>query len=159
VNDTWRHHAACAGSDPNDWVWINSNKLKDGRKAARLKQICATCPVAKQCLDAELEAMRNGDASYGVFGGTDAYERRTMLGMSTHARQLHKPSTPMAHGTVAGYVKHTRYPEIFGPPCAECRWVHNQRSAEFKRDKRAQRIRTGVADWVSRDHPTLEETA
>lgn len=104
--DTWRTRAACAGDDPNDWVWINSHSGRDRRRAERLKATCATCPVRTQCLDAELAAMRNGDTSYGVFGGLDAIERRQLLGMSTHSRQLHRPSTPMTHGTVAGYVKH-----------------------------------------------------
>lgn len=155
MDDSWRTRAACAGDDPNDWVWINSHSGRDRRRAERLKQTCATCPVKQSCLDTELAAMRNGDTSYGVFGGLDAIERRRLLGMSTHARQLHRPSTPMTHGTVAGYIKHVRYPDMYGPPCTECRNANNRRQNDSKKARR-QRIATGVADWVSRDHPTLE---
>ena len=142
---TWRHLAACAGSDPNDWVWINSNKLKDGRKAAKLKQICATCPVRVECLDSELAVMRTGETSYGVFGGTDVYERRVMLGMSAdfRRRQHHRPSSPMEHGTVAGYNKHFRYPDLFGSPCDACKWANSQRFVEYRRTRR---IGVGVAE-------------
>ena len=151
LHDTaWRNHAACAGTDPNDWVWIPSHKHKDARKAAKLKEICATCPVSRQCLEAELDAMRNGEGSYGVFGGTDTDERRQMLGKG---RRFHQPSTPMVHGTVAGYVKHTRYPAMFGEPCDPCRLANNQRQNTTKRQRREARIRAGVADWVQRDHP------
>ena len=152
ASDDWRTQAACAGTDPNDWVWINSNKRKDARKAEKLKAVCATCPVRTPCLDAELAAMRNGDSSYGVFGGLDAIERRQLLGMSTHNRQLHRPSTPMTHGTVAGYVKHVRYPTMFGPPCTECRQANNTRQNDSKKVRR-ERIRAGVTDWIQRDHP------
>ena len=147
----WRTRAACAGTDPNDWVWINSNKIKDTRKAAKLKAICDGCPVRQPCLDAELDAMRNGEASYGVFGGTDANERRVMLGKN---RSNHQP-TPIVHGTMAGYVKHNRYPHIFAEPCADCRTAYNQRRTELKQQQRARRIRTGVTDWITRDHPPL----
>ena len=71
----WRTHAACADSDPNDWVWINSNKIKDARKAAPLKRICATCPVAAQCLDYALD----NRIDHGVWGGTSERQRRRML--------------------------------------------------------------------------------
>lgn len=168
-SDDWRTLAACADDDPNDWVWIVSHKPKDRARANKLKQICATCPVRQQCLDAELNAMRNGELSYGVFGGTDHDERRTMLGIG---RRFHRPSTPMEHGTVAGYVKHTRYPNMFGPPCDECRQARgdshntarNTRRAEARaardayiRDEAARqaRIRDGVTDWVQHDHPTV----
>jgi Transcription factor WhiB len=145
----WRNHAACAGTDPNDWVWIPGHKHKDARKAAKLKEICATCPVSRQCLEAELDAMRNGEGSYGVFGGTDVNERRAMLGKG---RSNHNP-TPITHGSMAGYVKHNRYPHIFAEPCQECRDAYNERRNQLKQEQRARRIRAGVADWVQRDHP------
>ena len=148
MSDSWRHLAACANEDTKDWVWINSHKLKDARKAARLKAICATCPVRVECLDAELAVMRTGETSYGVFGGTDVYERRELLGMSTDARrrQHHKPTSPMAHGTVVGYNKHFRYPHIYGPACDACKWANSQRFVEYRR-QRAERIRVVEAGF------------
>ena len=82
----------------------------------------------------------------------DTDERRQMLGKG---RRFHQPSTPMVHGTVAGYVKHTRYPAMFGEPCDPCRLANNQRQNTTKRQRREARIRAGVADWVQRDHPPL----
>ena len=148
-DDSWRTRAACAGTDPNDWVWINSNKRKDAKKAEKLKAVCATCPVRVQCLNAELQAMRNGEASYGVFGELDANERRDLLGKG---RANHNP-TPIVHGTMAGYVKHNRYPHHFAEPCQECRDEYNRRRNQLKQEQRARRIRDGVTDWVNRDHP------
>lgn len=59
--------ASCAGSDPESWFVA-------GPKSTALMQICASCPVAVQCLASALLF----DERYGVWAGTDDGERLAM---------------------------------------------------------------------------------
>lgn len=65
----WRDHAACRGSNTEDWY--------DERLEARCLRICASCPVRQQCLD---DAMRveHGQEAWGVRGGRTAGTRMLM---------------------------------------------------------------------------------
>lgn len=74
---SWRTKATCA-SDPTPSRWVDLPPVRiAGRNnpaydetLAELKSVCATCPVAVDCLrDAIREDVR------GVFAGTDEYER------------------------------------------------------------------------------------
>ena len=141
MNDTWRDHAACRDTDPNRWIWIPQYKrARDVARERELKAICAECPVRINCLDDELEQMRLGHRSMGIFGGTNASERVAMVNRASRI--------PIKHGTPYGYMKHRRQPDIFGPPCEDC--LAAKRNYERERQER---IRDGVADWVNRDHP------
>ncbi|MBT1162801.1 WhiB family transcriptional regulator [Bifidobacterium sp. SO1] len=67
----WHEKAKCLNADPdmfypmpNDWKTIVEAKL-----------ICASCPVSAECLEQALD----GGEQYGIWGGLDPEERRTLL--------------------------------------------------------------------------------
>lgn len=67
----WREQAACAGMDTEEFFPLG----RPGPARAQtnqVKRVCATCPVAQQCLEFAL----NNAIDYGVFGGMSADERR-----------------------------------------------------------------------------------
>lgn len=65
----WRDHAACRGTDTEDWY---SEKLE-----ARCLRICASCPVRQECLDDAMRVER-GQEAWGVRGGKTAATRMLM---------------------------------------------------------------------------------
>ncbi len=77
---TWRDHAACLGMDEMFAQTMLPGK-RNGHTIAERKAVamCATCPVRRPCLDEELQLMREGTPSIGVFGGTTGADRRRIL--------------------------------------------------------------------------------
>lgn len=69
----WRKRAACRDADPELFFPVSKVDRKNQDQIRRAKNICARCPVRKECLQ---EAMESGDE--GVFGGTTDEERREM---------------------------------------------------------------------------------
>lgn len=67
--------ARCAG-DVVDLTAIVNAKHPDYQEGRR---ICSACPLAVQCLSAELAVMRADIPTYGMFAGTLPSERRRML--------------------------------------------------------------------------------
>lgn len=65
----WMRRAACRGPDVPTWLFFP--EPGDRETFVRARAVCATCPVARQCLDA---ATANGEA--GVWGGTSGKQRR-----------------------------------------------------------------------------------
>lgn len=45
---------------------------------APAKAVCATCPVAAECLGAAMEDERNGGLRYGIWGGLSPVERHRL---------------------------------------------------------------------------------
>lgn len=82
--ETWQSKAACRVGGPNDPTWF-PEKWGRGTDA---KQICASCPVQKDCLD---YAMRH-EERYGVWGGLNAKERWELLKQARTPRRPH-PAT------------------------------------------------------------------
>jgi len=75
----WRLRRACATADAELFFDDSGNPPSPPTEATRLrrwraKQICATCPVAQQCLDFALDTA----LEYGVFGGLDQRERHVI---------------------------------------------------------------------------------
>jgi len=70
----WEHRRACRDADPSDFY---PDVKGEARKAAeaRALEICAECPVAKQCLQAALDNRE----FHGVWGGTTAGQRRKVF--------------------------------------------------------------------------------
>ena len=68
----WLRYAACrtADVDPDEMFPDNSEA---GIEHAR--QICAPCPVSRQCL---ADALRTGDNQHGIRGGLKPVERRLL---------------------------------------------------------------------------------
>lgn len=75
----WQPHAACRLVPPE--VFFDDTSSLRGRPPAatrlrrwRAKQVCASCPVAQQCLEHALETR----SDHGVFGGLDQPERTAL---------------------------------------------------------------------------------
>ena len=66
----WRAAGACVSADP-DLFFPVSGTGKGAAQAARACQICAGCPVRRQCLEFALET---GEME-GIWGGTTPDER------------------------------------------------------------------------------------
>lgn len=71
--------AACAGMDP-ELFFAHALSVDQIDKA---KAICAECPLKASCLQGALE---RGE-QYGVWGGTDEAERRSMKRRASRARR------------------------------------------------------------------------
>lgn len=67
----WDQRAACKGQNTN--MFFSSQGSVDTMRA---KNICATCPVRTQCLQAALEWPEAED--HGVLGGLDEWERKQL---------------------------------------------------------------------------------
>lgn len=63
----WREGAACAGDEGVDFFPPPDDYVAN----ARAKGLCASCPVADDCLAFAIEA----NQSEGIWGGTTAAER------------------------------------------------------------------------------------
>jgi len=70
----FRHHAACRDVDPELFFPIGSGPIAEAQ-TARAKAVCRTCAVIGECLR---WAVDTGQAE-GVWGGTDAAERRARI--------------------------------------------------------------------------------
>ncbi len=68
---TWRDFAACLSIGPEPF--FPDKGQADLARAA--KRVCATCPVTAECLNFAFAI----GADFGIFGGTTAEERRTLL--------------------------------------------------------------------------------
>ncbi len=69
--EAWRDAAACANRDDVDFFPTPD----DSEEIARAKALCATCPVADECLDFALET----NQSDGIWGGLLPVERAALL--------------------------------------------------------------------------------
>lgn len=69
----WRRQAACRLL-PADQRWIFWPGQGDTEAVAAAKAVCATCPVADECLDFALDT----DEKHGIWGGKSERERRSI---------------------------------------------------------------------------------
>lgn len=79
----WQLQAACRGL-PTD-VFFHPDRERDDareRREARAKQICASCPVRRACLDHAVTVRE----PYGVWGGATERERAELLAARRRAR-------------------------------------------------------------------------
>ncbi|MFI8351248.1 WhiB family transcriptional regulator [Streptomyces sp. NPDC085596] len=65
----WRDNANCIGT--GDAMFPDSDKTR----TEWARQICARCPVSRECLR---DAMNTGDNQWGVRGGLTPEERRSV---------------------------------------------------------------------------------
>ena len=66
----WQDRAACTNQDTEAWFVRNEGS----RSAEPAKQVCATCPVQRDCLAASLVF----GEEYGVWGGLDRHQRHNL---------------------------------------------------------------------------------
>lgn len=112
---SWAETAACRGYDLAEF--FTESKL--GMK--RAKQICAGCPVRRQCLEEALRA--EVGSRYGIYGGLTAAERTRLV--KDRGDETTEPAPvplragrgPAACGTRSGYTRHRKR----GENCDACR--------------------------------------
>lgn len=72
----WQERALCRGADANLFFPPQSPELKEERLAreAQAKEICARCPVRRECLAFALATRE----PHGIWGGLNEVERRQL---------------------------------------------------------------------------------
>lgn len=63
----WHDHAACRGMGPDRFFPAAGHSSRDGL------DVCQTCPVTAECLDAALDT-----GAVGVWGNTTQHDRRKL---------------------------------------------------------------------------------
>jgi WhiB family redox-sensing transcriptional regulator len=81
----WWEAAACRGVDTG----LFYPEPGDHVRANRAKRVCAACPVAAECLRAELAIPWGGGESHGIVGGTTPTERKTLRAAENSAEHEH----------------------------------------------------------------------
>jgi WhiB family redox-sensing transcriptional regulator len=73
----WGDAAACRGSEGSLFFSPDVTERKEERHEREYlaKRLCANCPVRVECLEAALERHE----SYGIWGGLNELERRSLL--------------------------------------------------------------------------------
>ena len=66
----WQDRGACANQDTEAW-FVRSEGSRFGEPA---KQICAACPVRRDCLAASLVF----GETFGIWGGLDSHQRNAL---------------------------------------------------------------------------------
>ena len=84
MSEPWRHKAACAGMDPNDWFPESSGYSMAHRRAI---DICRGCEVQLACLRTAIE---NGE-HHGIWGGLTPTQRRDLRRDRPAYRELMNP--------------------------------------------------------------------
>ena len=107
----WMDRAACRGMGPD--TFYNPSP----QSAAKARAICATCPVAAECLD----YARNEE--HGTWAGTNSRDRQRLRGRN----QGQRSPIYVKCGTETGYRRHLRLGE---DACPHCRWANNQATRE-----------------------------
>lgn len=74
LQSPWAVQAACRDADPNHFYPPEGAERRAEREALA-KRICAECVVRGDCLE---QALTRGE-SYGIWGGLNEVERRSLL--------------------------------------------------------------------------------
>lgn len=72
IAQKWAKDAACANTDPEPFHPTRETRKHLVRAA---KELCATCPVAADCLADALDR----DEQFGIWGGLDTIERQRLM--------------------------------------------------------------------------------
>lgn len=124
----WRRNAACAGRDPELFFPLpqQQNMIK------RAKNICARCPVRRQCLEFAIETR----SDHGIFGATLPEERRTIRYFGSNPVDMYLGMRESC-GSFAGYKQHERYSEPKCPSCVNAERVYRQGLRDRRRAAKA----------------------
>lgn len=78
----WREQAACLNADPELFFPVgNTGPALD--QIERAKAVCASCSVTEMCLQYAMDTNQD----YGVWGGLNEDERRTLKRRAARARR------------------------------------------------------------------------
>ena len=83
----WKDFGLCVGMDPN-LFFIQRHQMGYSKQKAKIKKMCAKCPVQSKCLD---WALRNNEE--GMWGGTTEDERKAIKA-EAYARQRARMALP-----------------------------------------------------------------
>lgn len=72
----WMEKAACTAYPPDWWHTELRGPRQDETEAA--KQVCASCPVAVNCLDYAMRTETNDWGRYGIWAGLTPEQRREL---------------------------------------------------------------------------------
>ena len=144
--DDWAKDAACRGMDTNLFY------ANHGKKYAKVRLVCESCPVFAQCLDWALTS-----ESEGMWAGTTELERvvmRKQMKIDLVRPEDFYDASKSVCGTNKGYVRHAREARAQGRrganlvKCQACLDAHRLYTEEnyFKRTGR----RDYVGDWAAR---------
>lgn len=77
TDEVWQVRAACRGPQSAVFFPPSSFERKDEKDAreTRAKEICATCPVRKPCLEYAIRIKE----PHGIWGGLNEVERKQVL--------------------------------------------------------------------------------
>ena len=120
----WRTLAACRGLDPALFFAERGDTLT----VRNARAVCATCPVAAECLEF---AIANGETE-GMWGGLCGDELRAEKRRRAGGVRAKAPAN-IEHGTEGGYHRHRRAGTA---PCQSCREAHAAHQAERKAARR-----------------------
>ncbi|MGW0803842.1 WhiB family transcriptional regulator [Nonomuraea sp. NPDC002799] len=85
----WTRRAACLDLDPELFFPISMDGPSQSQ-VQQAKQVCGGCPVREPCLSYALDTRQ----AYGVWGGTDAAQRRE-LSSSPEPPRENVPAPPL----------------------------------------------------------------
>jgi len=86
-NLSWQEEALCAKDDPNILkVFYYDPEEDDVDYTSEAKQICAQCPVRRQCLQYALD----NEERFGVWGGSDETSRRWALSIDQYGKPIQR---------------------------------------------------------------------
>ena len=106
----WRALAACRGLDP-DLFFAERGDTLTVRNA---RAVCATCPVAAECLEFAIA----NDETVGMWGGLCGNELRAEKRRRSGGVRTGPKPQPIKHGTHSGYAVHLKRGE---QPCQLCK--------------------------------------
>jgi WhiB family redox-sensing transcriptional regulator len=125
VSGDWRTLAACRGLNPD----LFFPERGDSFTVRNARAVCATCPVAEQCLEFAIEV----DETEGIWGGLSGRQLREEKRRRAGGVRRKAP-TNTEHGTEGGYHAHRR---AGTPTCQSCCEAHAAREAERKKGRAA----------------------
>ena len=109
---SWRDQAACRGMNPDMFFPARGEHVRNA------VAVCATCPVAADCLECAVAEPE----TVGVWAGTTSPDRAAIR-RQRGIRPVRHARPTAAHGTEAGYTRHLRAHE---PACVACRDGHRR---------------------------------
>lgn len=117
----WVEMAACRGVDTNVF-FPGDDRSEGGKEYDMARTICASCPVAQDCLRYAIEL----DIPGGMWGGMSRRQRR--IEYKTNRSKYQRVYIQMEHGTQAMYRRELEIARQGGAePCDECR-AYNRRN-------------------------------
>jgi WhiB family redox-sensing transcriptional regulator len=127
----WMKDRACTEDNIDPEAFFANNATVESMElAAFAKGLCFDCPVRDACLTYALE----NKVEFGIWGGLDEFERRSLLAPGqSYPRRAKPPTTHERCGRYSGVSRHRRRDEYLCEPCTEARSVYERNLKAAKR--------------------------